>query len=85
MGVESEINNLRSASGIVTVDVSAADHILAKPCRSIMVGVAGDVAVVMADGGAGTVPALNPGVMYPISAKTIVKTGTTATGIRAFL
>lgn len=85
MGVETEINRLGSAKGIVTIDVSSADQALAVPCRAIMVGVSGDVAVTMVDGSTGTLPALNPGTVYPIAASKIMHTGTTATGVKALL
>lgn len=85
MGVESAIGGLYSATGIVAVDVSAADQVLAKPCRGIMVGVSGDVAVTMLDGTTGILPALNPGTLYPVAAKSFTKTGTTASAIKALL
>lgn len=85
MGIENEIGRLGSATGIIAVDVSAADQTLTKTSRAIMVGVAGDVAVQMIDGTTGTLPALNPGTVYPIAATKIVKIGTTATGIKALL
>lgn len=85
MGVESEISRLGSAHGIVTVDISAADQALAVPCRAIMVGVSGDVKVTMIDGSVGVLPALNPGIMYPVAATLIWKVGSTATGIKALL
>jgi hypothetical protein len=49
--------------------------------RGFYVGVAGDVAVIMADGSAVTWPALSAGVPHPIQVKRIKATGTTATGI----
>ncbi|UPJ43936.1 hypothetical protein IVB40_07660 [Bradyrhizobium sp. 40] len=85
MGVESAIGGLGPATGIVTVDVSAADQTLSKPSRGIMVGVSGDVAVTMIDGTSGTLPALNPGTIYAVAATVIKKTGTTATSVKALL
>ncbi len=83
-GVENTIAALWSAQGIVAVDVSAADQTLAAACRGVMVTVAGDVAVVMADGSSGTLPALQPGTLYPFAVKAFKKAGTVATGIKAF-
>lgn len=85
MGVESAINAIYSATGIVAVDVSSVDQVLSRPCRGILVGVAGDVAVTMVDGSAGVLPALNPGTVYPIAARSFTHAGTTASGIKALL
>jgi hypothetical protein len=85
MGVENAIGGLYSATGIVAVTVSSVDQLLTKPCRAIMVGVSGDVAVTMADGSTGILPALNPGTLYPIAAISFQHTGTTASGIKALL
>ena len=80
-----EDKGLGSAQGIITVDIAASDQTLAASCRGVMVTVAGDVAVIMADGSSGVLPALDPGMMYPVAVKTFVKIGTTATGIKALL
>lgn len=85
MGVESEISSLASARGIVAIDVSSVDQTLAPPCRGIMVGVTGNVAVQMADGTSGVLPALAPGSIYAVCARKILHTGTTATGIIALI
>lgn len=83
--LDGAIGALYSAKGIVAVDVSSADQALAVPCRGIMVGVSGDVAVTMVDGSTGVLPALNPGTLYPIAVKSFTHTGTTASGIKALL
>lgn len=49
--------------------------------RAIMVATAGDLAVIMKDGSTATLPALQPGVPYPVRARRILASGTTATGI----
>lgn len=85
MGVENSIAALWSAQGIATIDVSGADQSLATACRGVMVTVAGDVAVTMADGSSGVLPALQPGTLYPFAVKVFKKTGTVATGIKALL
>lgn len=85
MGVESAIGSLGSASGILLADLSATDQVLSPHCRAIMVGVAGNVKVTMVDGSVGVLPALQPGVIYPVIASLIWKTGTTATSVTALL
>lgn len=54
---------------------------LAKPARSLLIGVAGDLAVVMLNGDEVTLP-VQAGY-NPLSVKRIKSTGTTATGIVA--
>lgn len=54
---------------------------LGTPTRGIMVGVAGNVALTLISGDNVTLPACQPGVIYPVRAKIIKATGTTATGI----
>jgi len=49
--------------------------------RALMVGSGGDLAVVLKDGSALTLPALVPGVIYPIRARRILVSGTGADGI----
>lgn len=49
--------------------------------RALMVGTAGDVAVVMLSGDAITLPGLVPGVQYAAVVRRVKATGTTATGI----
>jgi len=58
---------------------------LAYVTRAICVGVAGAVEVVMVDGTTAVVPALQPGVLYPIRVKQVVTAGTTATSIIGFV
>lgn len=54
---------------------------LSTPTRGIMVAAEGNVAVVLLGGDTITLPALQPGLVYPIRAKIVKSTGTTATGI----
>ena len=49
--------------------------------RGIVLGTAGDLAVVFKDGSTITLPGLNAGVIYPIRITRVLATGTTATGI----
>jgi hypothetical protein len=58
----------------------------ARPTRAIMVGGAGNVALVMADGSTATltIPATACGFLLSLSVNRIMATGTTATGIVAF-
>jgi hypothetical protein len=58
----------------------------ARPTRGIMVGGAGNVVLVMADGSTATliIPATACGFMLSLSVNRIMATGTTATGIVAF-
>jgi len=51
--------------------------------RAIMVGVSGDLAVVMASGRTVTWPALAAGVFHPISCTRVLATGTEAENICA--
>ena len=49
--------------------------------RALMVGGAGDVAVVLRNGNQITLPGLQPGAVYPIRVTRVLVAGTTATGI----
>ncbi len=49
--------------------------------RALMVATGGDVAVILRDGTALTLPELAPGVIYPIRARRVLVTGTVASGI----
>jgi hypothetical protein len=49
--------------------------------RALMVGGGGDVAVLMRNGDALTLPGLQPGAVYPIRVVRVLAVGTTATGI----
>ena len=53
--------------------------------RGVMVASAGDLAVVLKSGDAVTLPALSPGVLYPIRIARVLATGTTATGIKGLV
>lgn len=68
------------ATGIFDIVPSDASDI-STVTRSIMVATVGDVAVVMKDGTTGVLPALSPGVPYPVRVTRVLATGTTATGI----
>lgn len=54
---------------------------LATTTRGIMVTVAGNVSVITKAGSTVTLPALQPGVVYPFRVQRVRATGTTATGI----
>jgi len=58
---------------------------LAQMTRGVMVSSAGDVAVVLRDGDAITLPGLAPGVIYPLRIAKVLMTGTTATGIKGLV
>jgi hypothetical protein len=49
--------------------------------RALMVGGAGDVAVIMRNGDTLTLPGLQPGALYPMRVTRVLTAGTTATGI----
>lgn len=70
----------------ISVDISAADAVLNSVSRGIYVGTSGDLVVIFvndSDAGAVTLSNLAAGVWHPIQVRTVVKTGTTATGIKA--
>lgn len=71
------------AIGFEIADISADDHDFTTPTRGISFAAAGDLAIVTEDGTTAIVPsgALAAGIVHPIRAATITKTGTTATGI----
>lgn len=52
--------------------------------RALMVGGAGDVAVILRNGDQVTVPGLQPGAVYPLRVARVLVAGTTATGIVGF-
>jgi hypothetical protein len=56
-------------------------NVLSISTRGIMVAVAGNVKVTTVAGDEIVLPALQPGVIYPMRAKIIWATGTTATGV----
>jgi len=58
---------------------------LASLTRALMVATAGDVAVIMQDGSDGVLPALQPGVIYPLRVRRVQASGTTATGLTGLL
>ena len=58
---------------------------LATMTRGVMVSSAGDVAVVLKNGDAITLPGLAPGVIYPIRIARVLATGTTAAGIKGLI
>lgn len=51
------------------------------PIRGLMVGTAGDVAILTTGGDTVTLPALQPGAQYAVLARRVLATGTTATGL----
>lgn len=50
--------------------------------RALMVTGAGDVAVLLKNGDAITLPGLTPGVIYPLRVARVLATDTTATGLK---
>lgn len=58
---------------------------LAQMTRGVMVATAGDMAVILKNGDAITLPGLTPGVIYPIRIARVLATGTTATGIKGLI
>ena len=69
-----------------TVDITSSDHTMTKApsCRGIFVGTGGDVKVVMAgDGQDQTFPDVADGVVLPIQATKVYRTGTGASGLVA--
>lgn len=65
------------------VAVTPSDSTTFNQTRGLYVGVAGNVAVTMADGTTITFNALTAGVVHPLSVKQVKATGTTATNIVA--
>ena len=53
--------------------------------RAIVLGAAGDVAVVLKNGDTLTLPALTAGVIYPVRVSRVLATGTTATGLKGLV
>ena len=53
--------------------------------RGLMVTGAGDVTVILKNGETLTLPALAPGVVYPIRVSRALDSGTTATGIKGLV
>lgn len=53
--------------------------------RGVMAPSAGDVAVVLKNGDAITLPGLAPGVVYPVRVARVLATGTTAAGIKGLI
>ena len=58
---------------------------LAQTTRGVMVSSVGDMAVVLKDGDAITLPGLTPGVIYPIWIAKVLATGATAAGIKGLI
>jgi hypothetical protein len=58
---------------------------LSSVTRAIILGAAGDVAVVLKNGDAITLPALAAGVIYPVRVSRVLATGTTATGLKGLI
>ena len=67
--------------GIVAITPNDNADVPGGSCRGFEVTVDGDVAVVMADGSIGVLPARTAGVQYPYQITRVLATGTTATGI----
>lgn len=73
--------DISSAYGIVAITPSDSADIPGGTIRGFTVAVAGNVAVVMADGSTGTLSNLPEGVQHAYQVTRILATGTTATGI----
>ncbi|NUH66495.1 hypothetical protein HTT03_14515 [Sulfitobacter sp. S0837] len=58
---------------------------LVQMTRGVMVASGGDLAVILRNGDALTLPGLAPGVIYPIRVSRVLSTGTTATGIKGLI
>jgi len=78
---ESNVPGLASPAGGLLSVVPSDTVDLDVVTRAIMVATEGDVTVIMQDGTTGTIPALQPGVPYPLRISRVLATGTTATGI----
>lgn len=78
------IYETRAAAGIIAVTPNDATDLPGGPTRGVYVGVgvAGDVAVIMADGSTGTFTAAANGE-HPWKVRRILTTGTTATNMLA--
>ena len=75
--------NDQSATGSVSVDVSAADQEFGRTTRGFFVGGAGDLAVTMKEGNNQTFAGVAAGTVLPIQATAALNTGTTATNVVA--
>lgn len=73
----------QSATGAVSVDVSAADQGFDRAARALYIGGDGDVAVTMSEGQDVTFAGLPAGTILPVNVITVLNTGTTATNIVA--
>lgn len=69
----------------IAIDVSGGNQTLPQGCRALYVGGAGDIAVVMHGGASLTFAGVTAGSLLPIDVRTVVQTGTTATGLIALL
>lgn len=72
----------RAAAGIAAVTPNDSTDLPGGPMRGVYVGVAGDVAVIMADGSTGTFTAAANGE-HAWKVRRILTTGTTATNMLA--
>ena len=73
--------DISSAVGIVAITPSDSADVPGGYIRGFIVGVEGDVAVIMADGSTGTLPACAVGIQHAYQVSRVRSTGTTATGI----
>ena len=67
--------------GAVAINYAGGDQTVEAPARGIYIDVAGNLAVVMANGDAITFVGLLAGVLYPFSVRQITKAGSTAGGV----
>jgi hypothetical protein len=70
------------AAGAVAANLHDSNPLTNGPCRSLYIGVSGDVKVMMIDGSVATFSSCPAGVL-PAAVQQVFSTGTTATGILA--
>jgi len=81
----SQLNNITPAVKPVNVTPHDTNYIVDEiPCKGILLGVAGDIAIKDVNGTTVVVSGLAAGVIHPISTNRILSTSTTATDICAF-
>ena len=72
-----------TASARRAAAVTPSDSTVLENTRALYVGVAGDVAVTLVEGGSVTLVGVNAGTILPIQVVAVLATGTTATSIVA--
>ena len=81
-----EDHTLSLTSPVTTADIISPSDVLDlnQATRALYVGVSGDVALEMLDGGSLVLANLQGGVLYPFRVKRVLATGTTASGLVGF-